>query len=326
MSYILDALRKADAQRERDPARGIHAQPARPAMGEQAPPVRERPWFWAAGAAGVAAVAVGGWYLYRDSPAAPQVAQVAVAPQDAAAPAAPLEPAPAPPPAAVVLPPPVIVAPPVAPAPLPAPTRTERSVGGTPPMDGVSPRAARSAMAPSRAIVPAQATVLVPPAGSVASSVMPGASGPVMAAPAQMGTPPQAGSGMPQPHIPTPPPSQPPGMAPLPAPPPRAAPAPIPPAPPTPPVAGLPADAPKLVITGGVYSANKAQRMLIVNGQVVGEGADLGSGVVDRGDQAQDRGAALPRRPLHGRVLSPRASEPIAPAPAAAGTRTSGRP
>ncbi len=28
MSYILDALKKADAQRERDPARGIHAQPA----------------------------------------------------------------------------------------------------------------------------------------------------------------------------------------------------------------------------------------------------------------------------------------------------------
>ncbi|MCC2636091.1 MAG: hypothetical protein K0S48_3977, partial [Ramlibacter sp.] len=28
MSYILDALRRADAERERDPARGIHAQPA----------------------------------------------------------------------------------------------------------------------------------------------------------------------------------------------------------------------------------------------------------------------------------------------------------
>jgi general secretion pathway protein B len=48
---------------------------------------------------------------------------------------------------------------------------------------------------------------------------------------------------------------------------------------PTPPVAGLPADAPKLVITGGVYSTSPAQRMLIVNGQVVNQGADLGSGV-----------------------------------------------
>ena len=64
------------------------------------------------------------------------------------------------------------------------------------------------------------------------------------------------------------------------------APAPLPPgvAPPAPapvaaPVAGLPPDAPKLTITGGVYSASKAQRMLIVNGNVVAEGADLGSGV-----------------------------------------------
>ncbi len=48
---------------------------------------------------------------------------------------------------------------------------------------------------------------------------------------------------------------------------------------PTPPVAGLPPDAPKLVVTGGVYSTNPAQRMLIVNGQVVNQGADLGSGV-----------------------------------------------
>ena len=53
----------------------------------------------------------------------------------------------------------------------------------------------------------------------------------------------------------------------------------VPPSPPPAPVAGLPADAPKLVITGGVYTTNKAQRMLIVNGQVMTEGADLGSGV-----------------------------------------------
>ena len=53
----------------------------------------------------------------------------------------------------------------------------------------------------------------------------------------------------------------------------------VPPSPPPAPVAGLPPDAPKLVITGGVYSSSKAQRMLIVNGQVMAEGADLGSGV-----------------------------------------------
>ena len=64
------------------------------------------------------------------------------------------------------------------------------------------------------------------------------------------------------------------------------APAPLPPPPPralvivpTPPVVGLPADAPKLVITGGVYSNNPGQRLLIVNGQVFNQGADLGAGV-----------------------------------------------
>ena len=51
-------------------------------------------------------------------------------------------------------------------------------------------------------------------------------------------------------------------------------------APPPPPVAGLPADAPKLSISGGVYSANRAQRMLIVNGQVFSEGSEISSGVV----------------------------------------------
>lgn len=46
------------------------------------------------------------------------------------------------------------------------------------------------------------------------------------------------------------------------------------------PIAGLPADAPKVAISGGVYSANVAQRMLIVNGQVFNEGSEIGAGVV----------------------------------------------
>jgi general secretion pathway protein B len=55
--------------------------------------------------------------------------------------------------------------------------------------------------------------------------------------------------------------------------------APAPAAPPSPPVAGLPPDAPKLVLSGGVYSTNPAQRMLIVNGQVFNEGSEVGAGV-----------------------------------------------
>ena len=37
---------------------------------------------------------------------------------------------------------------------------------------------------------------------------------------------------------------------------------------------------PKLTITGGVHSDNAAQRMLIVGGQVMGEGAEIAPGVV----------------------------------------------
>jgi general secretion pathway protein B len=61
MSYILDALRKADAQRERDPARGIHAQPGAPASAHASPRLVRGTWL-ALGAAAVAiAVAYAAW-------------------------------------------------------------------------------------------------------------------------------------------------------------------------------------------------------------------------------------------------------------------------
>ena len=48
-------------------------------------------------------------------------------------------------------------------------------------------------------------------------------------------------------------------------------------------ITDLPADIqrelPKLTITGGVYSSNAAQRLLIVNGQVLNEGAEAAPGV-----------------------------------------------
>ena len=225
MSYILDALRKADAQRERDPARGIHAQPLRGtiAAGPQRGGLRAA--FWIATAAGATAIAATAWYLYRDRQyvpvpvSQPAMAQVTKTQYTIPPPAAPAVPAPtasapamaappAMPAASAVLPPPVVVAP---------------SSGSPPPANNAPSRAERF-----------------------------------------------VGRGTPQPMPPVP------GVQP--APPPAAASA-IPAAPPTPPVAGLPPDAPKLVITGGVYSSSKPQRMLIVNGQVFSEGADLGSGV-----------------------------------------------
>ena len=37
---------------------------------------------------------------------------------------------------------------------------------------------------------------------------------------------------------------------------------------------------PKLVVTGGVYSENPAQRMLVINGQVFNEGGEPAAGVL----------------------------------------------
>ena len=56
-------------------------------------------------------------------------------------------------------------------------------------------------------------------------------------------------------------------------------------------MAGLPPDAPKLSISGGVYSSNRAQRMLVVNGQVFSEGSEITQGVVL--EQVQPKTAVL---------------------------------
>ena len=50
---------------------------------------------------------------------------------------------------------------------------------------------------------------------------------------------------------------------------------------------GLPSDAPRVVISGGVYSPNPAQRMLIVNGQVFNEGSEVAPGVKVEAIQAR---------------------------------------
>ena len=98
MSYILDALRKADAERDRGNVPGIHAQPSfGGAMPSRTPPAA-KPWFWLA--AGALAVLIGvalAWYLMRPSPTAAvatlpapiATAPVAVAPAPAPAPVSP---------------------------------------------------------------------------------------------------------------------------------------------------------------------------------------------------------------------------------------------
>jgi general secretion pathway protein B len=192
MSYILDALRKADAERERDPARGIHARPM------AAQPAAQRASYAPWAAAGLAVAALAGYAWSQRSPApvaplrpvaAPSDPMPAVAPPKVITVAAALQPAPPPP-----LPQPVKAA--VLKAP-PAPARVAASAAG----------------APERIYAQTE----------------------------------------------------------------------------------LPADVqqalPKLAISGGVYSENVAQRMLVVGGQVVGEGKELAPGLVL--DQIGPRNAVL---------------------------------
>jgi general secretion pathway protein B len=224
MSYILDALRKADAQRERDPARGIHAQPVRMAIGEPRLPGGYRIGVWAASAAGLAVLASAAWYLLRDGGSTRRVPPAPV--EVVAAPAPAVVAPPVTPPAAAVLPPPVVVAPPMtAPPPIVV----------APPVVGV-PAAGRPAESPGAALARAGQPARNPPMDTAAPVPVPPVAGVPATAPAA-------------------------AVAEATAP-------------------GLPADAPKLAISGGVYSASAAQRMLIVNGQVFNEGGEIGPGVV----------------------------------------------
>lgn len=196
MSYILDALRKADAQRERDPARGIHAQPVTLSAPADNSAPTSRVWLLGmALVAGTALLAVAMWGLgWLDWFIRPAPVVTAV------------------------------LAPPVA---------------------------------LSAAVVPA-VTPQQPP--SPATEVFPAAPPPPVAPPARE-SPKVAATVTAYPPVPVA--SAPDRLLSL---------------------AELPADVqrelPKLTITGGVYSPTPAQRLLIVNGQVLNEGAEAAPGVL----------------------------------------------
>lgn len=120
MSYILDALKKADSQRDRAAVPGIGTQQViQPA--ETAGP-SGRPLLWAGGAALVAVAVAAAWRIAV--PPAPPVIVVQAPPPVPAPPPAPI-PAPAPPPAAVAAPAPVPAAAPAPAAPPPSPARAK---------------------------------------------------------------------------------------------------------------------------------------------------------------------------------------------------------
>ena len=76
MSYILDALRKADAERARGAVPDLHAQPVLRSSASGSPSVGAPPWAWAAAAVTVVALCAIAWALLAREPAA-AVANVA---------------------------------------------------------------------------------------------------------------------------------------------------------------------------------------------------------------------------------------------------------
>jgi len=107
MSYIHDALRRADAERERGSIPDLHAQPVPARSGEERSSVATAPWLpWAGGALGLALLAALAWVgLAHDEPPRPVVAARAPLPPPApvAAPAPPPAPAATPKPAVTVV-------------------------------------------------------------------------------------------------------------------------------------------------------------------------------------------------------------------------------
>jgi len=112
MSYILDALRRADAERDRGQVPGLHAQPAPPA----ATATPARPGALALGLGGGLILALAAGLAWWSWPRATQPPAVAAPP--AAATATPPAAATLPPPATAAVAPPAVAA---APAPLPLP-------------------------------------------------------------------------------------------------------------------------------------------------------------------------------------------------------------
>ena len=244
MSYILDALRRAEAERERERGQvpGLHTQPSSGSTAARAAgPRRWLPWA-GGGLLLLAGIGAGSWW--------------ASGPQDAAAPA------PLPAPAAAAAPTPLATAAPptqVATAPVTTPALTAPPAAQ--PADNLPARQAAAPAAPTSPYLPP-----APPPGAIP--------------PAPAPQPRNAATPAPSPAVAATP-------APTPAPAPVALPAP-PPAPAAeariPRLADLPEatrrELPKLSISGSVYSDNPASRFVIVNGEIMREGAKLTNDLV----------------------------------------------
>ncbi|MBL0726804.1 general secretion pathway protein GspB [Piscinibacter sp. HJYY11] len=154
MSYILDALRRADSERERGAVPSLHSKQIAAGVaeaddGDESPSGSVQPLWWAVGGLSLALVGMAAWLMLGRSTPEP----APVAPAVAAAPVLP-------PPAVTVQPPPVSApeAPPQAAPVMPPPPVERRSAPVAPP----APAPARVATAPRPTAKPAEAVAAAP--------------------------------------------------------------------------------------------------------------------------------------------------------------------
>jgi general secretion pathway protein B len=292
MSYILDALRRADSERERSSVPTLHSQSygSPPLHGTGRRATLRSPMPWILGAAGVLLALLAWWWL-RGTPTTVAPRPTVQAPVNVPAPVvpAPATPAPAAAPSPTVV---AVAPPPTSPAPAaqaqPAsPTGATAAAPPTSPVPSPAPSAQSTSRAPVAAAPPATSA---PPAPSTAPARPPV---PTQAAPAPV-TPPPARTTPPAPSAN--PPVYVAGQAPT------AAPAAAPPAaatrPSVPPPASTTARAedrvprrnelppeidrqlPPLRMSGSVYSPEASKRMVIVDGRLMFEGEQGPAGIV----------------------------------------------
>lgn len=182
MSYILDALKRADTERERGASPGLHTRHQLPAGNADTP--SERRFVWMAAAAALTLVVLATFFWFWRTPDAPSMAALQpaaspmpniAAPEAPAAPVAPIAPiAPsAPPPAAIT---------PIAPVPI---VVAEAPVARAKPAEKTSPKTVTASPAtPVTPAVPATSTgavAVTPAAASAAAPASTAASAPTAA-------------------------------------------------------------------------------------------------------------------------------------------------
>lgn len=258
MSYILDALQRADAERGRGNVPGLHARQLPTAL-EEAAAARtglRGPLVWGGLLVLVLAATVAGVWMWR-SPASPS-SPVAAAPATANQPAPATTPVASPPVPAAVPVVPVVPAVPVAPV---VSHAAPTAPIATPPA-ALAPSAAASVGAPPAPPATVQAAAVARTAPQPAPTAPPAASVTPVVVPASATPAPRAAT--------APAPTSPTGSSAAPA--------------EAPLLSGLPEDLrrqiPALVITGVVHADNPAQRLLVVNNQVLTQDGQLGPDLV----------------------------------------------